>query len=162
ASGEQMLQISAPITHGNSGGPAIDQRGAVVGLATFGNANEVQGFNFLVASQTVLDLIKDTPIKPRSGETDAAWRAGLEHYWADEYTEAIAKFEEVATLFPEHSEATNMIRLAHQAQKDGKERKPGTSPVAVGVVFGAGIAVVGGLVAFRRRRRPQPAAPPTP
>jgi serine protease Do len=49
STGEQILQISAPITHGNSGGPAIDQHGNVVGLATFGNEGEVQGFNFLVA-----------------------------------------------------------------------------------------------------------------
>src|SRR5215470_17201779 len=58
ASGEPILQISAPITHGNSGGPAIDQHGNVIGLATFGNQGEVQGFNFLVASATLMELAK--------------------------------------------------------------------------------------------------------
>jgi len=54
--GEQLLQISAAITHGNSGGPAIDQHGNVIGLATFGT--EVQGFNFLVAASTLLDFVR--------------------------------------------------------------------------------------------------------
>src|SRR5262249_49495813 len=51
--GEPVLQVTTPITHGNSGGPAINIRGEVIGLATFGNRENVQGFNFLVASSTV-------------------------------------------------------------------------------------------------------------
>jgi len=43
ASGEPILQISAPITHGNSGGPAIDQHGSVIGLATFGKPGRGPG-----------------------------------------------------------------------------------------------------------------------
>lgn len=102
-SGEPILQISAPITHGNSGGPAIDQHGAVVGLATFGNQDQVQGFNFLVASATLLDLVKDARLDLHPSPTGEAWRAGLEHYWNDEYTAAIARFEAVETARPELS-----------------------------------------------------------
>ena len=70
--GEQILQISAPITHGNSGGPAIDQHGNVVGLATFGNEGEVQGFNFLVASATLLDFVKDAKVELEAERHDQA------------------------------------------------------------------------------------------
>src|SRR5262249_43753896 len=62
-SGEQILQISAPISHGNSGGPALDMQGNVIGLATFGNESEIQGFNFLVASATLKELIKDAKLE---------------------------------------------------------------------------------------------------
>jgi len=160
ASGEQILQISAPITHGNSGGPAIDQHGNVVGLATFGNDGDVQGFNFLVASATLLELVHDGKVEPKDSATNKAWNTGLEHFWADEYTDAVTAFEEVETLFPSHAEAPRLIRLAHQAQKDGKEKKPANSSALVGGLVGGGF-VLAGLAVFlvRRGRRPAMAAP---
>lgn len=163
SSGEQILQISAPITHGNSGGPAIDQRGNVVGLATFGNEGDIQGFNFLVASATLMELVKDAKIDPKPSTTSEAWRAGLEHYWADEYAEAIAKFEEVETQFPAHSEAPNLIRMSHQAQKDGKEKQPPSNTgLVAGLVVGGllGVIIAAILIVRRGRVRSVAAAPP--
>lgn len=158
SSGEQILQISAPITHGNSGGPAIDQRGNVVGLATFGNEGEVQGFNFLVASATLLEMVKDAKLELKPSPTSEAWRAGLEHYWADEYTDAIAKFEEVETAFPAHSEVMSLIRLSHQAQKEGKEKKPSSGAgLIAGLVIGGLVAIGGVVFVVRRGRTAHPA-----
>jgi len=157
ASGEQILQISAPITHGNSGGPAFDQHGNVVGLATFGNEGAIQGFNFLVASATLMELMKDAKIEPKPSVTNEAWRAGLEHYWADEYTEAIAKFEEVETAFPAHSEAPNLIRMSHQARQDGKEKSSSGGGLAAGLVIG--VLVLGGAFLYVRRGRARSAGP---
>jgi S1-C subfamily serine protease len=164
ASGEQILQISAPITHGNSGGPAIDQHGTVVGLATFANEGEVQGFNFLVASATLQELVTEAKIKPGEGETDRAWREGLDHYWADEYTDAIGKFEEVETLFPQHSEAARLIRLSHQAQKDGKEKKPSNTGAIIGASIGGGclLLLVIVLVVRKGKGKAKAKAPPGP
>ncbi|HEX8113067.1 MAG TPA: trypsin-like peptidase domain-containing protein, partial [Kofleriaceae bacterium] len=151
ASGEPILQISAPITHGNSGGPAIDQHGAVIGLSTFGNQGEVQGFNFLVASATLMELVKDARLDLRPSPTSEAWRAGLEHYWNDEYTAAIARFEEVETAFPAHSEAPHLIRLSHEAQKDGKEKQTGVGAgLAAGLILG-GFAAIGAALWIARR-----------
>ncbi|HEX7843658.1 MAG TPA: trypsin-like peptidase domain-containing protein [Kofleriaceae bacterium] len=162
ASGEQILQISAPITHGNSGGPAIDQHGNVVGLATFGNDGEVQGFNFLVASATLMELVKDAKLELQPSPTSEAWRAGLEHYWADEYTDAIGKFEDVETAFPAHSEALNLIRLSHQAQKEGKEKHASSNAALVAGLAIGGLMVIGGVILIVRRGRARPGVPPAP
>jgi S1-C subfamily serine protease len=165
STGEQILQISAPITHGNSGGPAIDQHGNVVGLATFGNEGDVQGFNFLVASDTLMDLVKDAKIKPRPSDTNKAWSAGLDHFWKDEYTDAIKNFEDVETLFPQHSDAQHLIIESHQAQKDGKEKKP---PDQTGLYVGLGVGgallvlVAGVLIVRRSRAMPRPGVPYVP
>lgn len=151
STGEQILQISAPITHGNSGGPAIDQHGNVVGLATFGNEGDIQGFNFLVASNTLMELVKKAKIEPKPSDTNKAWNAGLDHYWADEYTDAIHDFEEVQLLFPTHSEAADFIKSANQAKKDGKEKKKESNTgLVVGLVIG-GIVLLGGAVMIMRR-----------
>lgn len=157
ASGEQILQISAPITHGNSGGPAIDQHGNVVGLATFGNEGDVQGFNFLVASSTLMELVKKAKIEPKQSETNKAWNSGLEHYWADEYTDAIHDFEEVQVLFPTHSEAAGFIRSANQAKKDGKEKKhESNTGLIVGLVIGGVVLLAGAVMIMKRGKRPGP------
>ncbi|NVB81730.1 MAG: FHA domain-containing protein [Kofleriaceae bacterium] len=162
-SGEQILQISAPITHGNSGGPALDMKGNVIGLATFGNESEIQGFNFLVASSTLQELIKDAKITPKQSDTNKAWEAGLAHYWANEYTAAINSFQEVETLFPAHDEAPTLIRQSNIAKKEGKEKKPegGNGGMIAGLVIG-GIVVVGGagFMMSRRKKPPVPQHPP--
>jgi S1-C subfamily serine protease len=165
-SGEQILQISAPITHGNSGGPALDMKGNVIGLATFGNESEIQGFNFLVASSTLLQLVKEAKLEPKPSKTLQQWRAGLEHYWRDEYTAAIEKFRDVETLFPMHSEAGALIRQSNEAKKEGKERKPsgGNGGLIAGLVIG-GLVVVGGgglMLARRGKAARQPHGPGIP
>ena len=161
-SGEQILQISAPITHGNSGGPAIDQHGNVVGLATFGS--DVQGFNFIVASTTLMELVKAGNIQPKASDTNTSWNAGLDHYWAEEYSDAVKDFEEVQLLFPQHSEAPNMIASSNRAKKEGREKQPASTGWIVGfAVLGSGVLVVGaGVITARRRTRSSPRRPVQP
>src|SRR5262249_35090548 len=117
------------------------------------------GFNFLIAASTLSDLIKDAKLELKPSPTSDAWRAGLEHYWADEYSLAITKFEEVETAFPAHSEAPKMIRLSRQAQKDGKEKQPSNSAGVVAAIVAGGIIALGLLAMVVARRRPRPRAP---
>ena len=65
--GWEVLQTDASITHGNSGGPVMNEQGEVVGLATFGSIDyqrqaEVQGMNFIVPSTIVQEFIKKAKI----------------------------------------------------------------------------------------------------
>src|SRR6185312_6432320 len=109
------------------------------------------GFNFLVASATLMELVKHANIQPRPSDTNKAWASGLEHYWGDEYTAAIKDFEQVQMLFPQHSEATGFIRNANQAKKDGKEKKEASSngPV-IGLVAGGVVLALLAVVMIRR------------
>ena len=126
ASGAPVLQVSAPATHGNSGGPVITDKGEVIGLLTFGgdrvNNQEVSGFAFAVPSSTVLEFVKEAGITNQLGVADTAYREGLELYWDQQYSSAIPKFEEVRRLFPQHSEVARLVQDSQQQISAGNDR----------------------------------------
>ncbi|MBI3654435.1 MAG: trypsin-like peptidase domain-containing protein [Acidobacteria bacterium] len=163
--GAPVLQVSAPATHGNSGGPVLNDKGEVVGMLTFRgdtvNGQEVSGFSFVVPSSTISEFMKQAGATNEEGIVDKRYREGLELFWKGQYTPAIAKFEEVRRLFPQHSETERLIRDSQQAISEGKE-----STVGLGLIVMVGglvlVLIVGGaLVAFlAMRKKKSPSLPP--
>ncbi|MDQ3174887.1 MAG: trypsin-like peptidase domain-containing protein [Acidobacteriota bacterium] len=161
ASGAPVLQVSAPATHGNSGGPVMTDKMEVAGLLTFGgdrvNDQEVSGFAFAVPSSTVLEFVKAAGVANELGTADKAYREGLELYWAENYSKAIPKFEEVKRLFPEHSEVSSLAQDSQQKISEGKDKSGvPTSWVIGGVLLFLFIIVaviVIAVVAFLLMRR---------
>ena len=163
--GAPVLQISAPATHGNSGGPVLNDKGEILGMLTFRgdtvNGQEVQGFNFIIPSSTMMEFIKQAGTTNEEGLVDKRYREGLEAYWDGSYTKAIQKFEEVARLYPQHSETARLIRDSQQAIAEGKEKSGLGSLVMVGVLGLIGLIVLGGIIGFvvmRSKKQPARAA----
>ena len=66
-----ILQTDAPITWGNSGGPAFDLNGNVIGIATFistslENDQAIQGFNFLIPVDTIQAMARQIGLTPKA------------------------------------------------------------------------------------------------
>ena len=85
--GGVVVQVDAAVNPGNSGGPIVDDCGAVIGVATFGydatpSGRPVEGINFGVAAETVTaqlsDLRSSTHYATRPATTPAAASATLE------------------------------------------------------------------------------------
>lgn len=121
--GSPVIQINAAATHGNSGGPVINEDGEIIGLLTFRgdtvNGQEVQGFNFSVPVNTVKEFVNQAGVRDFGSATDKLYQDGLELYWGGYFKHALEKFEAVQRIFPNHSEIKGYI--------SNSEKKMGTS-----------------------------------
>lgn len=54
----ELLQITAPISPGNSGGPVLDKKGQVIAVATLASGNNFQNLNFAVPLSLLGDIAK--------------------------------------------------------------------------------------------------------
>ena len=171
SSGAPVLQTSASATHGNSGGPVLNDANEVIGLLTFRgdtvNGQEVSGFAFVVPSNTVMEYVKSAGAANTEGPTDTAFREGLDYYWSDQYSSAIPKFEEVKRLFPQHSEVDRLVQSSQQAKAEGRERS--SFPlwlvgviVAVVLLIGLLIIIIAIVALLMRRRKRAKHAGPAP
>ena len=103
AIGQDVIQTDASAVHGNSGGPAVDDNGSVVGVMTFvslrGNA-AIQGFNFLIPAKDVRAFLAGTDAKPGESRFNSVWAAGVAALFDERYSVALAKFREADALLP--------------------------------------------------------------
>ena len=169
SSGAPILQTNTAATHGNSGGPVLNDQNEVIGLLTFRgdtvNGQEVSGFSFIVPSNTVMEYVKSAGAGNDLGPTDTAFREGLNYYWDQYYSSAIPKFEEVKRLFPQHSEVDRLIQSSQQAKAEGKEKSSfplWVVGVIVVVLLLLGlliILIVVGVVVARRRGKKKAGTP---
>ena len=180
SSGAPILQTNTAATHGNSGGPVLNDANEVIGLLTFRgdtvNGQEVSGFSFIVPSNTVMEYVKSAGATNEMGPTDNLFREGLGYYWDQYYSSAIPKFEEVKRMFPQHSEVDRLVQSSQQAKAEGKEKS--SFPVWIVIVVVVVlllivlliiIVVVGIVVAKKRKKGKEPSTadskahrPPTP
>jgi serine protease Do len=122
--GSPVIQINAAATHGNSGGPVINEKGEIIGLLTFRgdtvNGQEVQGFNFAVPVNTVKEFVNQAGVRNTKSETDKLYQEGLELYWGGYYKHALEKFEAVQRIYPNHSEIKQYITNAEKKMDSSK------------------------------------------
>jgi V8-like Glu-specific endopeptidase len=169
SSGAPILQTSTAATHGNSGGPVLNDANEVIGLLTFRgdtiNGQEVSGFSFIVPSNTVMEYVKSAGTTNDLGPTDNLYREGLGYYWDQYYSSAIPKFEEVKRMFPQHSEVDRLVQSSQQAKAEGKEKS--SFPVWIVVVVVVVLVVilfliimiVVGVVIAKKRKKGKAAGP---
>lgn len=97
--GTPLLQSDVAIYHGNSGGPAFNDQGEVIGLATYG-AQEAQGFNFLVPINTAMEFVRQSGVTPEIGAFNKHWIQALDLYDAGLCNHSIGEFDNVAQFMP--------------------------------------------------------------
>lgn len=125
--GVQLLQISAPISHGSSGGPVFNEQGEVVGVIRM-QLTAGQQLNFAIPIDTVVRLMNEPAEMraegPSSGhdstDVTALFQRGLEAYGAKEYEQSARLFEQYLEQRPDNVAALYNAGLSHAALQNSE------------------------------------------
>ena len=153
--GQPVIQTDAPAAWGNSGGPAVNRHGEVMGVLTFvtlapgPEGSIVQGFNFVIPVTDVQAFVQDTGVVLNAGSRfNAAWWAGLRAFFTGAFPAAEARFTEANGILPSLPDVKRMLAEAQDKIKHPPPRPFPWAWVALGVTLASGSGF-GGLWARR-------------
>jgi tetratricopeptide (TPR) repeat protein len=121
----KIIQITAPISHGNSGSPVFNMKGEVVGVVTVKVTNG-QNINLAISAARVAQLqpgqlrpIARPPARERLSDAgESSYRTGLDSLWLGNYDNALGYFETAANRNPRRADA--WVQVGYCKVKQGK------------------------------------------
>ena len=123
----RIIQITAPISHGNSGSPVFNLKGEVVGVVTIKVTNG-QNINLAIAAARVAQLtagkvqpLSELASKGKGDVAESLYRSGLDSLWLGNYDNAVGYFENAANKNPKRAEA--WVQVGYCKVKQGKNQE---------------------------------------
>ena len=119
----RIIQITAPISHGNSGSPVFNLRGQVLGVVTVKVTNG-QNINLALEVARVRELRAGklqplSELAPKNKDVaESLYRSGIESMWLGNYDNAVGYFENAANKNPKRAEA--WVQVGYCKVKQGK------------------------------------------
>lgn len=137
-----LYQSDADASHGNSGGPALDESGKAIGLLTYRASGDSSGNaakSYIRDINDFSDLAGKLHIDINSASsTQLAWEEGLGLYSKNHYSAALRDFSAVQDAYPAHRLAGGYVNASQAAIDAGKNVKQ----------YPMGLLVLGLLLAF--------------
>jgi len=163
ATSTPVLQSDAAITHGNSGGPAFNMQGEVIGIATAGS-DATQGFNFFVPINTAWEFVRREGVAPDAGEFTQHWRKALDLFDEKKCRTSIPEFDDVLQFMPGLPDAVRLrasaVECADNETIVDKISDNQSGPWILYVLVGIAILAIAAMV--MRSRSSVPAKPAHP
>ena len=123
----RIIQITAPISHGNSGSPVFNLKGQVLGVVTVKVTNG-QNINLAIAAARVAQLtagklqpLSELNLKGKGDVAESLYRSGLDSLWLGNYDNAVGYFENAANKNPRRAEA--WVQVGFCKVKQGKNQE---------------------------------------
>ena len=124
----KIIQITAPVSHGNSGSPLFNLKGQVIGIVTIRVVNG-ENINLAIESARISRLTKKflmlAELAGRKTQTDSAearaqafYRTGLDSLWLGNYDGALGYFENAVNKNPNRADA--WIQVGYCKAKQGR------------------------------------------
>ena len=125
----RVIQVTAPVSHGNSGSPLFNARGQVVGVITIRVING-ENINLAIEASRITKLPPNKflmlpELVAKNGQKDSAeavaaslYRSGLDSMWLGNYDGALGYFENAVNKDPNRADA--WIQVGFCKTKQGK------------------------------------------
>jgi len=175
--GAPVIQVGGNVEHGDSGGPALDKNGDVVGIVSFGlsDPNDPGQTTFLQASNSARQLVQAGNIDTTPSNFQQAWSKAFNDYASTipgHWHLATQEFQQLATQYPQFKALNQYLQYASdQAKTETQTQEAGSSNSGSGgngtssgfsnstLLIAGGVLIlllilVGGGVAAGRRRKP--------
>jgi S1-C subfamily serine protease len=166
--GAPVIQVGGNVEHGDSGGPALDNQGAIVGIVSFGASGQ-GSTSFLQASSSASSLIQSLGLNTTPGPFQKAWNQAFTDYSsniAGHWHKAQIEFEQIAIKYPQFKAVKPYLDYATTQAKIEKVPQPKPQPTTqsassisqmLGIIIGVGAVLLAvlllfGVIMFRRRR----------
>jgi hypothetical protein len=163
--GSELIQVGGNVEHGDSGGPAIDAAGHIVGIVSFGGPDPRGITSFLRASNNALDVMQSHDITTTPGAFQQEWSQAFTDYAATypgHWHTAAQEMGAIASSYPTFAGLTPYLHYAQVAEASESVSNGGTvsgTALEVGVAIGVLVLLLGGgaaiLYLYMRGRRRQ-------
>jgi S1-C subfamily serine protease len=151
-SNKKLIETDTTIGHGNSGGPAFDDAGNVVGIATYTADGSGTGdgiFNYIRDIADFEGLASSSSLQfDTNSETQQKWQAGIDFFYNGHYSKALADFNGVKVLYPFDSRVQEFINTATLRINNGQDVQDfpvvavGISIAIIAIGIGASISLI--------------------
>ncbi|HEY3991702.1 MAG TPA: trypsin-like peptidase domain-containing protein [Ktedonobacteraceae bacterium] len=185
-SGAPLIQVGGNVEQGDSGGPALDNNGHVVGIVSFGSISG-GSTSFLRASSSAKQMIQQAGIDTTPSPLQVMWSRAFTDYASNvpgHWHQSTREFQQIANQYPLFKAVTPFLQYATQQAQSEKQTQeagtPGTTGTAtstsssststlaglkpvyliIGGLLVLVIIVFGGSIAIARSRKRKPAQPP--
>lgn len=135
----EVIQTDAAINHGNSGGPVFNDKGEVIGLATFGS-DEVQNISFIMPINLAKEFMNEINVENETGIVGEKFKEGVEAYFKKDCVTTEKAMQQVLTLSPGLPYAQEYIKSCQEARITGLYKEDYTMAIVIPIVI---IAIAG-------------------
>ncbi|HZI54860.1 MAG TPA: trypsin-like peptidase domain-containing protein [Chitinophagaceae bacterium] len=154
--GWPVIQMDALITHGSSGSPVCNNKGEVIGLATFGSLETnkeglATGFNFAIPASIIRDFLDSVNIVPQMSRASVIFNKGLDFYYKGYYIKARNKFETVSKLTGNYPQLNYYLEASGKRLDAGEDRDAALQKIIFRIM--AIVIVLGGVFIYYRWQR---------
>lgn len=175
--GTRLIQVGGNVEHGDSGGPALDSKGTVVGIVSFGLDSGGRGnTSFLQTSNYAREWVEQLGLDTKPGPLQKLWNDAMNAYASNEaghWHKALDLFNQIEKKYPdfkaiksyqdytEKQAATEKVPTTNQNQPvPALFSSPITLAITIAVIaFVALLCIVLAYLVIRsgNRRKVQPA-----
>ncbi|MCG2618110.1 S1C family serine protease [Terrimonas sp. NA20] len=154
--GWPVIQMDAVIAHGSSGSPVCDNKGEVIGLATFGSLEQktgslAAGFNFAIPVSVVKEFLDSAHVMPEMSRASKTYNEALALYFKGYYFKARQFFESASEINGSYPLLAYYISDSETRVKAGQDKESFSQQLVFRVL--AFVIILGGLYVFYHWQR---------